>query len=102
MRYPNEHIEAYRQSASELENHIIDEFKAGRLSRRELMMRGTIVGMSIPMLGLIADGAIGCADPRRSGKGRRQSARRSFQERDVVRAARARRAGRDHHGPRSR
>jgi len=58
MRYPNEHIEAYRQSASELENHIIDEFKAGRLSRRELMMRGTIVGMSIPMLGLIADGAM--------------------------------------------
>ena len=63
MRHPNEQIDAYRQSAGELENHIIDEFKAGRLSRRELMMRGTIAGMSIPMLGLLADGAY--AAPRR-------------------------------------
>jgi peptide/nickel transport system substrate-binding protein len=68
MRYPNEHVEAYRQSAGELENHIIDEFKAGRLSRRQLMMRGTIAGMSIPMLGLLADGAM--AAPTRVAAGK--------------------------------
>ena len=68
MRHPNEHVEAYRQSAGELENHIIDEFKAGRISRRELMMRGSVVGMSIPMLGLLADGAI--AAPRRVAAGK--------------------------------
>ena len=68
MQHPNEHLESYRQSAGELENHIIDEFKAGRLSRRELMMRGSVVGMSIPMLGLLADGAI--AAPRRVAAGK--------------------------------
>ena len=71
MQHPNEHLESYRQSAGELENHIIDEFKAGRLSRRELMMRGTIAGMSIPMLGLLADGAYaaprGVAAPKAGG-----------------------------------
>ena len=68
MRHPNEKLEAYRQSAGELENHIIDEFTAGRLSRRELMMRGSVVGMSIPRLGLLADGAI--AAPRRVAAGK--------------------------------
>src|SRR4051794_8604760 len=68
MRYPNEHVEAYRQSAGELENHIIDEFKAGRLSRRQLMIRGTIAGMSIPMLGLLADGAIAAPTNVTAGK----------------------------------
>ena len=102
MRHPNEHIEAYRQSASELENHIIDEFKAGRLSRRELMMRGTIVGMSIPMLGLIADGAM--AAPTRvaaakAGGNLRVAVSKSATSFEPPELAGA---GRDHHGPHSR
>jgi peptide/nickel transport system substrate-binding protein len=54
MRYPNEEIEKYRRQAGELENEVIDEFRAGRLSRLELLQRGSLLGMSIPLLGLIA------------------------------------------------
>jgi peptide/nickel transport system substrate-binding protein len=54
MRYPNEEIEAYRRNASELENELIDEYRAGTLSRKELIQRGSVLGMSLPFLGLLA------------------------------------------------
>jgi peptide/nickel transport system substrate-binding protein len=57
MRYPNEEIENYRKNAGELENTLIDEFKDGTLSRRELIQRGSLLGMSLPFLGLLAGGA---------------------------------------------
>ncbi|MDQ3672279.1 MAG: ABC transporter substrate-binding protein [Actinomycetota bacterium] len=53
MRYPNEEIENYRKSAGELENELIDEYKAGSLTRKELFQRGSVLGMSIPILGLL-------------------------------------------------
>ena len=46
-------VDAIRGSSSELENHIIDEFAAGRLTRRDFVRRGTVVGMSIPMLSFL-------------------------------------------------
>ena len=46
MRYPNEEIEAYRRNAGELENELIDEYRAGTLSRKELIQRGSVLGMS--------------------------------------------------------
>jgi len=42
-----------RQGQGEIANHIIDEFAAGRLSRREFVRRGTVVGISVPLLGSI-------------------------------------------------
>ncbi len=42
-----------RQGQGELANHIIDEFAAGRLSRRDFIRRGTVVGISVPLLGSI-------------------------------------------------
>ena len=42
-----------RQGQGEIANHIIDEFAAGRLSRREFIRRGTVVGISVPLLGSI-------------------------------------------------
>ncbi len=42
-----------RRQRSELENHLIDELLAGRVSRREFLRRGTVMGMSIPLLGVI-------------------------------------------------
>ncbi len=42
-----------RQSQGEIANHIIDEFAAGRLSRRDFIRRGTVVGISMPLLGSI-------------------------------------------------
>jgi peptide/nickel transport system substrate-binding protein len=53
MRYPNEEFENYRRNAGELENELIDEYKGGNLTRRELIQRGSVIGMSLPFLGLL-------------------------------------------------
>ena len=42
-----------RQGQGEIANHIIDEFAAGRLSRRDFIRRATVVGISAPVLGSI-------------------------------------------------
>jgi peptide/nickel transport system substrate-binding protein len=42
-----------RQDQGEIANHIIDEFAAGRLSRRDFIRRGTVVGISVPLLGSV-------------------------------------------------
>jgi peptide/nickel transport system substrate-binding protein len=42
-----------RQDQGEIAHHIIDEFAAGRLSRRDFVRRGTVIGISIPLLGSI-------------------------------------------------
>lgn len=44
-------IDAIRRTQGALGNHVIDEFVAGRLSRRAFIRRGTIVGLSIPAIG---------------------------------------------------
>ena len=43
-----------RAQRSELENHIIDEYRAGYIGRREFMRRGAVVGMSLPLVGFLA------------------------------------------------
>jgi len=43
-----------RANRTELENHLIDELAAGRLSRREFIRRGSVLGMSAAVLGLVA------------------------------------------------
>jgi peptide/nickel transport system substrate-binding protein len=60
MRYPKEEIENYRRTAGELENELIDEYRAGTMTRRELIQRGSVLGMSLPFLGLLA-GPVGTA-----------------------------------------
>jgi peptide/nickel transport system substrate-binding protein len=42
-----------RQGQGEIADHIIDEFAAGRLSRRDFIRRGSVVGISLPLLGSI-------------------------------------------------
>src|SRR5215469_9594621 len=42
-----------REGQGEIANHIIDEFAAGRLFRRDFIRRGTVVGISVPLLGSI-------------------------------------------------
>jgi peptide/nickel transport system substrate-binding protein len=42
-----------RRSQGEIANHIIDEFAAGRLSRRDFIRRATVVGITAPALGSI-------------------------------------------------
>jgi peptide/nickel transport system substrate-binding protein len=46
-------LDAVREQRSELENHLIEEYKDGKISRREFVRRGTVVGMSIPLVSFI-------------------------------------------------
>jgi peptide/nickel transport system substrate-binding protein len=49
----NTRLDHLREGQGEIANHIIDEFAAGRLSRRDFIRRGTVVGISVPLLGSI-------------------------------------------------
>jgi peptide/nickel transport system substrate-binding protein len=46
-------LDRLRDGRTELENHYIDELVAGRCSRRDFLRRGSAVGMSVPLLGMI-------------------------------------------------
>lgn len=47
-------VDEIRGQRSELENHLIDEYSYGKISRREFVRRGTVVGMSIPLVSFFA------------------------------------------------
>jgi peptide/nickel transport system substrate-binding protein len=47
-------VDAIRSRSSELENHLIDEYRSGYISRREFVRRGGVIGMSIPVVGFLA------------------------------------------------
>jgi len=68
MRYPREELDAYRKSAGELENELIDEYKDGNLTRKELLQRGSVLGMSLPLLGLVAGVPLAAAAPQVAGR----------------------------------
>lgn len=56
-RIDKRQLDGLRRGQGELENHLVDEFVAARLSRREFLRRGTVVGMSLPVLGALAASA---------------------------------------------
>ena len=82
MRYPKEAIENYRKDAGDLENEVIDEYRSGTMSRTELFKRGSVVGISLPMLG---------AALRHARRRRRAVSRRSSVVRDAADRAHLRR-----------
>ncbi len=47
-------VDSIRRRASAVQNHVIDEYQAGKISRRDFIRRGTILGMSMPVLGFLA------------------------------------------------
>jgi peptide/nickel transport system substrate-binding protein len=49
----HERLDQLRAGQGEIANHIIDEFAAGRISRRDFLRRGTVVGLSLPVLGAV-------------------------------------------------
>jgi peptide/nickel transport system substrate-binding protein len=65
-------VDAVRAQRSELENHIIDEYRAGYIGRREFIRRGAVVGMSLPMVTFLAT-ACGSGDSGGSDTGGEQS-----------------------------
>jgi peptide/nickel transport system substrate-binding protein len=44
-------LDDLRTGRGPVAEHVIDEFVAGRLSRREFLRRGTMIGLSVPLLG---------------------------------------------------
>src|SRR5579862_7626524 len=60
----NPRLSRLRRGQGEVANHIIDEFAAGRLSRRDFIRRGTVVGLSVPLLGSIL---AACGSSAKSG-----------------------------------
>src|SRR5918997_948214 len=54
MRERERRLDEVRAVRTPLENHLIDELRAGKIGRREFIRRGTVVGMSVPLLGFIA------------------------------------------------
>ena len=72
-------VDEIRKERSEVENHLIDEYSAGRISRRDFVRRGTIIGMSIPVVALLAAACGGAGDEPSGdtgGAGNRAAARR--------------------------
>jgi peptide/nickel transport system substrate-binding protein len=49
----NDRVSRQRTRQGEVVNHVIDEFAAGRLSRRDFIRRGTVAGLSLPLLGAV-------------------------------------------------
>jgi peptide/nickel transport system substrate-binding protein len=46
-------VDAVRSRSGKVENHLIDELRAGKIDRREFVRRGSLIGMSLPVLGLL-------------------------------------------------
>ncbi len=59
MRKSPKFLDRLRREASDLENHVVDEFLAGRLDRRGLLREGSRFGLALPLLG----GLLGTANP---------------------------------------
>ncbi len=56
-------LDHLREGQGDIGNHVIDEFAAGRISRRDFIRRGTIVGISLPVLGGILSACGSSASP---------------------------------------
>ena len=64
MRINFRRLDALRRGRTAHENHLIDGLVAGRVSRREFMRHGSVLGLSLPFLGSIATAAGFTAMPR--------------------------------------
>ena len=53
MNVDHGRLDHLRAGHGAVENHVIDEFVAGRLTRRDFLRRGAVVGISFPVLGAI-------------------------------------------------
>jgi peptide/nickel transport system substrate-binding protein len=49
----HDRLSRLRKGQGEIANHVIDEYAAGRLSRRDFLRRGAVVGISLPVLGAV-------------------------------------------------
>jgi peptide/nickel transport system substrate-binding protein len=55
MDIDHERLDDLRRGRGPIQEHVIDEFVAGRLSRRDFLRRGTAAGLSLPLIaGILA------------------------------------------------
>jgi peptide/nickel transport system substrate-binding protein len=47
-------VDALRARAGDVENHLIDEYRAGSIGRREFVRRASVIGMSVPAVAFLA------------------------------------------------
>ena len=61
-----------REGQGDVANHVIDEFAAGRISRRDFLRRGAVAGISLPVLGAVvsACASSGGSKPPSPGAGK--------------------------------
>ena len=69
MNLDHSRLDHLREGQGEIANHVIDEFAAGRLSRRDLLRRGAVVGISMPVLSGIIAACSSSPAPSGSGGG---------------------------------
>jgi peptide/nickel transport system substrate-binding protein len=55
MHHSHGRLDRLRRGRGPVAEHVIDEFVAGRLSRRQFIRRGTMIGLSVPLLGGILE-----------------------------------------------
>ena len=65
MNARHDRLDQIRAGQTEVGNHVIDEFVAGRLARRDFLRRGALVGLSAPILGGVL-AACGSSSPSAS------------------------------------
>ena len=68
-------LDSVRHSCGGLENHIIDEFAAGRLTRAQFLRRGVVLGMSMSALGTIVAACGGSSSSSSSTSAANQAAK---------------------------
>ena len=62
MNVDHARLDELRAGQGDIANHVIDEFAAGRLTRRDFLRRGSVVGLSVPVLGAVLS-ACGSSTP---------------------------------------
>jgi peptide/nickel transport system substrate-binding protein len=80
-------VDAIRKDSTELENHLIDAYTEGKLTRREFVRRGTVVGMSIPALSFLAAACGGGGGTETTGGGTGSTATGAVQPGGNIRVA---------------
>jgi peptide/nickel transport system substrate-binding protein len=67
-------LDPIRDRSSELENHYIDELVAGRISRRDFVRKGAVIGMSTTLMGAILSACGGANSSSSASSGSSSSA----------------------------
>src|SRR5215467_10003995 len=69
MNIDHGRLDRLRKGRGPIQEHIIDEYVAGHLSRRDFIRRGTLIGLSAPILGgiLAACGSSSTPTPSTGG-----------------------------------